>query len=87
MSEQDGSTTIRKWERKIEKARDADEKATKDMKKVLAAAMRDEGTKRNIISEMKGAAQSGTSLKSREGYGDDGEVITGYADSRPWERE
>lgn len=86
MSE-DGSVTIKRWEKKIEKMRDSGEKAQSDMKKVIAAAMRDDGTHTNIARELRDTTRAGYQIKPREGYGDDGEVITGFADDRPWTRD
>jgi len=86
MSE-DGSATIRKWEKKIAKDREAGENAPVNMKKVIAAAMKDEGTHKNIVRELRDASKGGYRINHREGYGDDGEVITGYDDDSPWKRD
>jgi hypothetical protein len=87
MSDEEGSALIRKWESKKERAEEADKKAHKDMKRVLSAAMKDDGTHKNIVNELKTARQSGIRLQTREGYGDDGDVITGFGDARPWDRD
>jgi len=86
MSE-DGSATIRKWEKKITKDREAGESASGKMKQVIAAAMKDIGTHKNITRELRDASKGGYRIDKREGYGDDGEIITGYDDDSPWKRD
>ncbi len=83
----DGSATIAKWQRKLERLEDGDRKAKKGMKEAIKEAMQEEDTHRNIARELLNARQGGTPIKERAAYGDDGEVITGYSDDRPWERE
>jgi hypothetical protein len=75
-----------KWGRKMERIEDEDRKAKRDMKKVIAAAMRDKDTHRNITNELV-EARKGPKSVTREGYGDDGEIITGIDEDRPWERD
>jgi hypothetical protein len=82
----DGSATMAKWGRKMERMEDEDRKAKKDMKKVISAALKDVNTKRNLTNQMV-EARKGPVAKNREGYGDDGEVITGNPDECPWERD
>jgi hypothetical protein len=57
------------------------------MKKVIAAAMKDGSTHKNIARELLDARRGGKKMDAREGYGDDDEVITGYTNERPWERD
>jgi hypothetical protein len=82
----DDRATINKWTRKMERREDADRKATEDMKKVISSAMKNEDTKRNITNQLV-EARKGPAAVQREGFGDDGEVITGNADECPWERD
>jgi hypothetical protein len=82
----DGQATIDKWTRKMERREEENRKATKDMKKVLAAAMRDVNTKRNITNELI-EARKGPAAVHREGFGDDGEIITGNPEDCLWERD
>jgi hypothetical protein len=82
----DGQATIDKWTRKMERRAEEDRKATKDMKKVLSAAMRDVNTKRNITKELI-EARKRPSAVHREGFGDDGEIITGNPEDCLWERD
>lgn len=87
MSEENESYALKKWAKKFEKARQADTDAQANMKKVIAAAMRDETTHKNIDLELKAVRKGGGTPHTRVGYGDDGEVITGYGEARPWERD
>lgn len=87
MSESDGRATIAKWTRKQERAEDDDRKAHSGMKEAIKDAMRGEDTHRNIARELLNARRGGATIKNREGYGDDDEVITGWNEERPWERE
>ena len=82
----DGQATMAKWGRKMERREEEDRKATEDMKKVISRAMKDEGTKRNITNQLVEARQ-GPAAKQREGYGDDGEIITGNPEDSPWTRD
>ncbi len=82
----DGSATIQKWTRKMERREDEDRKAKQDMKKVIAKAMKDPSTKRNITIQLSNA-RKGPAAVQREGFGDDGEIITGNPDECPWERD
>jgi hypothetical protein len=83
----DGSATIRKYQRKIDKLNEDDKSATENMKSVIAKAMKEEGTHRNIAKELLDARRGGKQMDSREGYGDDGEIITGEAKDSPWTRD
>ena len=83
----DGSATIAKWQRKLDKLEEGDRKAKKGMKEAIKEAMEDGATHKNIARELLNARQGGKPAHNREGYGDDGEVITGYGDDRPWDRE
>lgn len=87
MSEGNDTATMQKWSKKFEKAAEADKDAQAKMKKVIAAAMKDEGTHKNIVRELQAARQGGGRPHTKEGYGDDGEVITGWNNARPWERD
>lgn len=87
MSNGRDEAAMKKWTRKFEKAAEADKDAQANMKKVLSAAMKDEGTHKNIVRELQAARNGGGRPHTREGYGDDGEVITGWNDARPWERD
>ncbi len=82
----DGSATMAKWGRKMERIEDEDRKAKQGMKKAIAEAMRNETTHRNITNELV-EARKGPASKHREGFGDDGEIITGINEDRPWERD
>jgi len=86
MSEGD-SATMNKWAKKFEKTKEDGENAHYKMKQVIAAAMKDEGTHKNIVRELRDASKGGYRINNREGYGDDGEVITGYDDDCPWKRD
>jgi len=84
----DGQATINKWQRKIDKAEDADKKARDNMKKALSGAMKDPTTHRNLANELLRARQGGNApLKQRESFGDDGEIFTGFYEDRPWDRD
>jgi hypothetical protein len=84
----DGQATINKWQRKQEKAEDADKRAKEKMKGAISDAMKDPSTHKNLSQELLRARQGGGSpVKNREGYGDDGEVFTGINEDRPWERD
>lgn len=83
---EEGAATVSKWRRKMERLEDEDRTAKRDMKKVIAAAMRDPSTKRNITNELV-EARKGPKAVNREGYGDDGDIITGINEDRPWERD
>lgn len=87
MSEHEDSVTMKKWAKKFETAAEADRNAQKDMKKVISAAMKDEVTHKNIVRELQAAKRSGDKPHTGEGYTDDGELITGFGDARPWERD
>ncbi len=82
----EGAATMAKWGRKMERLEDEDREAKRNMKKVIAAAMRDKDTRRNITNELV-EARKGPKAVNREGYGDDGEIITGIDEDRPWERD
>jgi hypothetical protein len=83
----DGQATMAKWGRKMERREDEDRKAKQNMKKVISAAMKDSGTKRNITNQMV-EARKGPAAKHREGFGDDGEIFTGLdPEDQPWERD
>lgn len=82
----DGSATIAKWTRKMERREEDDRKATRDMKKVISAAMKDKSTHDNITNQLVDA-RKGPKAVHREGYGDDGEVITGEPEDSPWIRD
>ncbi len=79
--------TITKWTKKKEKAEMEDRDAVRGMKDKLAEAMRDPDTHRNIAQELLNARRGGAKSQHREGFGDDGEIITGWYEDRPWERE
>jgi len=85
----DGSATIRKYRRKVEKLEDDDKSANENMKSVIAKAMKDEGTHKNIAKELLRARQGGgESMKNRSAWGDDGDdEFTGINEPRPWERD
>ncbi len=83
----DGQATIAKWTRKKERMEDDDREARRDMKAAIKYAMKDEDTHRNIARELLRARQGGDTIKNQEGFGDDGEIITGYHEDRPWERD
>ena len=90
----DGSATIAKWQRKMDRAEEGDRKAKTGMKEAIKEAMEDVDTHRNIARELTEARQGGRKAHTQmdkdsysEGYGNDGEIITGYGDDRPWDRE
>ena len=84
----DGSATIAKWTRKQEKAEEGDRRAKAGMKDAVKKAMKDGATHKNIARELLDARQGDRKPHNRYGYGDDdGEVITGYGEDRPWERD
>ena len=88
MSDVQGSATVAKWTRKVEKLEDDDKSAREKMKAAIAGAMRDPKTHENLSRELLNARQGGgTPMKSREAYGDDGEVFTGISEDQPWKRE
>lgn len=88
MSDAQGSATVAKWTRKVEKMEDDDKSAREKMKAAIAGAMRDPETHKNLSRELLTARQGGgIPMKHREAYGDDGETFTGYSEDRPWERE
>ena len=82
----DGSATINKWTRKMERREDEDRKAKEGMKKALSEAMKDGTTKRNITNQLV-EARKGPKAEHREGFGDDGEIITGNPGECPWDRD
>ena len=82
----DGSATMAKWGRKMERREEDDRKATQDMKKVISAAMKDNQTKRNITIQL-AEARKGPAAVQREGFGDDDEIITGEPEDSPWTRD
>jgi hypothetical protein len=82
----DGSATMAKWGRKMERREEEDRKAKQDMKKAISKAMTDTQTKRNITNQLV-EARKGPKAEHREGFGDDGEVITGNPEDCPWERD
>lgn len=82
----DGSATMAKWGRKMERREEEDRKAHREMKKAIAGAMKDDKTKRNITNQFI-EARKGPAAVQREGYGDDGEIITGKPEDSPWERD
>jgi len=50
--------------------------------------MKDPATHKNLSRELLAARQGGGGPQvAREGYGDDGEIFTGYNEDRPWERD
>jgi len=85
----DGSATIKKYQRRQEKIEDADKAAKQNMKAVISKAMKDEGTHKNIARELLKARQGGgNSIKNRSCWGDDGDdEFTGIHEERPWERD
>jgi uncharacterized protein (UPF0335 family) len=85
----DGSAVIRKYRNKLEKLEDDDKSAKENMKSVIAKAMKDEGTHKNIAKELLKARQGGDgSMKNRSCWGDDGDdEFTGIYEDRPWERD
>ncbi len=87
MSESDGRATIAKWTRKQERMEKEDKNASRDMKATIKEAMKDEETHRNIARELLNARRGGGGPKHHDGYGDDEEIITGYHEDRPWERD
>lgn len=82
----DGSATMAKWGRKMERREEEDRKAKAGMKKAITEAMKDDRTKHNITSQLV-EARKGPAAVHREGFGDDGEVITGNPEDCPWERD
>ncbi len=82
----DGQATMAKWGRKMERREEEDRKATQDMKKAISSAMKDTQTKRNITNQLV-EARKGPAAVNREGFGDDGEIITGNPEDCPWERD
>ena len=50
-------------------------------------AMKDGSTHKNIATELLDARRGGSAIKHRENFGDDGEIITGYINDRPWDRK
>ena len=88
MSDAQGSATVSKWTRKVEKMEDDDKSGREKMKAAIAEAMRDPETHKNLSRELLTARQGGgVPMKPRAAYGDDGEVFTGISEDRPWERE
>ncbi len=77
----------RRIEREAGRAREKDEEAVDGMKDAIKSAMRDDDTHRNISQELLDARRGDNSIKHRESFGDDGEIITGYHDERPWDRD
>jgi hypothetical protein len=71
----------------MERREDEDRKAKQNMKKIISAAMKDPDTHTNITNQLKRARLGGEPMKPREGFGDDGEVITGNPEDCPWLRE
>ena len=86
MAEIDGRATIDAWRRKMERRTDEDRKATKDMKKVIAAALKDPATCRNLTNQFK-EAKNGPRMAHQECYVNDGEIITGEDEERLWDRD
>ncbi len=83
----DGSAIIAKWTRKQERAEEGDRKAQEGMKDAVKKAMQDATTHWNIANELLDARQGDRKPHNKYGYGDDGEIITGYSDDRPWDRD
>ena len=83
----EGATTIAKWTRKQERAEDADRRGREGMKDAIKRAMKDSGTHKNIAQELLDARQGDRKPHDKYGYGEDNEVITGYVDDRPWNRD
>lgn len=83
----DGAATIAKWQRKMDRAEEGDRRAKEGMKSAIKLMMQNRDTHTNIDREMQEARQGGRKPHDKEGYGDDGEIITGFSDDRPWERE
>jgi hypothetical protein len=83
----DGSATIAKWTRKLEKIEEEDKKAIKGMKEAIKSAMKEAGTHKNISKELLRARQGEEPIKTRSCWGDDGEEFTGIYEDRPWERD
>ncbi len=77
----------RRIEREAGQAKDKDKAALDGMKDAIKKAMQDGGTHKNIAQELLDSRRGGSSIKHRESFGDDGEIITGYIDDRPWDRE
>lgn len=87
MSDGQGTVTMNKWGRKVEKAENDDRSAREKMKEAISGAMRDPQTHKNLSQELLRARQGGSSVRHREGYGDDGEIFTGISEDQPWKRE
>ena len=84
----DGSATIAKWTRKQEKVEADDKKAIQGMKDAIKNAMKDPQTHLNLIKERQKAKDgTGSPIKTRSCWGDDGEEFTGIYEDRPWERD
>jgi hypothetical protein len=83
----DKDSTTRRIEREssAERLRDKDDRARASMKDAIKEAMKDSGTHKNIAQELLDSRRGGTTMKNRESFGDDGEIITGK--DRPWERD
>lgn len=77
----------RRIEREAGQAKDKDKAASDGMKDAIKTAMQDGDTHRNISQELLDARRGGSSIKNRESFGDDGEVITGYPGDSPWVRD
>ena len=89
MSDARDEAVLNRWQRKLDR-NEANHTAAKDgLKKFFKAAFKEEGTRQNIIREARDAARqgSGNTLKNREGFGNDDEIITGFVGDRPWERD
>ncbi len=74
-------------EREAGQAKDKDKAASEGMKDAIKEAMKDGSTHKNIATELLDARRGGSAIKHRENFGDDGEIITGYINDRPWDRK
>jgi hypothetical protein len=83
----DKNRDTRRIEREAGQAKDKDKAASDGMKDAIKSAMKDSGTHKNIANELLNARRGGSSMKNREAFGDDGEVITGNPEDSPWLRD
>jgi hypothetical protein len=84
-----GEMTIRREERKLERAKAKAEAYEKNMTDTIAAFLKDERNKKSIaqdaIHATKDSSRREEMTKYTEGYRNDDEIITGR-EPRPWER-
>jgi U3 small nucleolar RNA-associated protein 14 len=77
----------RRIQRALDQAPDKHKSASRGLRNAIKEAMEDGNTHKNIANELLDARRGGSSLRHREAFGDDGEVITGYINDRPWDRD